>query len=239
MTIQCDGRKFSCCAILLAAGKSKRFKYATKKQFVKIKGKTLIEYVLDKFLRLEYVKQFIVVVARSDVEKVKHLISSAGKYDGLNISVIEGGKERYNSVYNAVKQISDDCDYVLVHDVARPFINKELIDRCIEEIIKYDCVIPAIQVCDTVKMINHKSEVIKTINRDNLVLVQTPQVFKTRIIKKIYSKKYLTKYTKKFNITDDAQLAELCGVVVKVVLGDKQNVKITTVEDLKFLKIYV
>jgi 2-C-methyl-D-erythritol 4-phosphate cytidylyltransferase len=222
-------------AILLAAGKSRRFSYKNiKKQFLRFKDKTLIEYVLDKFLKVRSIKQFLVVVPKENFKKTEKILS---KYKDINLQMVIGGKERYNSVANAVKFLDKNIDYVLVHDVARPFVSVDLIKRCIEKIKNCDCLIPAINVSDTVKMINSNSEVIKTLDRENLVLVQTPQVFKTSVLKKIYSDEILNKWTKKKKITDDAQLAELEGYKVKVIEGEKQNFKITTREDLYFIKL--
>lgn len=239
MTISSNRKQFSFCAILLAAGKSKRFKCKTKKQFLKINTKTLVEYVLDQFCKINCIKQFILVVPKEDLKKVKKIFKQKEKYRNLNLNIIPGGKERYHSVYNAIKWIDKNCNYVLIHDVARPFITEQLINRCIKEVKNYDCVIPAIKIYDTVKLVNSNSEVIRTLDRDSLVLVQTPQVFKKEVIKKIYSMDSLKKYTNLFNITDDAQLAELNGFKVKVVDGEKYNIKITTKEDLYLIKYLI
>ncbi len=224
--------------ILLAAGKSKRFKTKKndiKKQFVVIQNKSLIEYSLDTFSKIPYVKQIIVVVAKNDVEKVRHLLR---KY---NIEIIIGGKQRYNSVCNGVKVIDKNIDYVLIHDAARPLVNKDLVFRCLQKIKYYDCVIPAVPVTDTIKIVNKNHEVVQTVDRKKFFLVQTPQVFKKNVIDKIYSEKIINKWTKKlqYDITDDAQLAELEGFTVKIVPGEKKNIKITTQQDLQLMKFYL
>ena len=224
-----------CCVILLAAGKSKRFKNSIKKQFVKLKNKTLLEYNLDIFSSLKFVKQIIVVSSKEDFNLVKKICE---KYKA-NIVIIEGGKERYNSVYNAIKNVnSDKFKYVIIHDVARPLVSKKLVNECISSIKNYDCVLPGVLPVDTVKVVNQNFEVEKTLDRQHLVLVQTPQVFKTKVAKHIYSKNVLNKWIKKYKITDDVQLAELEGFKIKVVPGEKQNIKVTTKEDLNFLKFF-
>ncbi len=226
----------SCCAILLAAGKSTRFNYKIKKQFCKVYNKTLLEHNLDVFSSIKFVKYIIVVVAKEDLSVAKKFCEKYKK----NIVIIEGGKERYNSVYNAVKIIPDNkFKYILIHDVARPLVTKKLINKCLANIKNYDCVIPGIPPVDTVKIINKNFEVEKTLNREQLVFVQTPQVFKTNVIKHIYSKHVLNKWIKKYKITDDAQIAELEGFKIKVVPGEKQNVKVTTKEDLQFVKYFL
>ncbi len=223
---------FSCVAILLAAGKSKRFNSKIKKQFLKLDGKTLIEYVFEKFTKLSYIKKIIVVVAKEDFKEINKIFKK--RYNKLNFDIVVGGKERYNSVLNTKIYIDDKTSCVIIHDVARPLVSLDLINRCVKKIKNYDCVVPAVRVYDTVKMINSNMEVIKTLNRENLVLVQTPQVLKTKIFKKVYLKKVLSKWVKKYKITDDAQLVELQGYKVKVVEGDKNNIKITTKDDLRF-----
>lgn len=229
-----------CCVILLAAGKSKRFKYKNiKKQFFKINNKTLIEYSLDLFTKLNFVKQIILAVDKNDIKITKRLVNGYINPKRYEIFITYGGKERYNSVSNCIKYIKNNIDYVLIHDVARPLVNKNIIIRCIKEIKNYDCVIPAIKPVDTVKLINNKSEVIQTLNRNNLVLVQTPQVFKKNVVKHIYSEKILKKWSKKCLITDDAQLAELEGYKVKVVEGEKYNIKLTTKDDISLLKYHL
>ncbi|MFN3550893.1 MAG: 2-C-methyl-D-erythritol 4-phosphate cytidylyltransferase [Endomicrobiia bacterium] len=228
-----DLKNFSCVVILLAAGKSKRFNNKIKKQFLKLNGKTLVEYVFEKFAKLSYIKRFIVVVPKEDFKKINRIFEK--KYNKLNFDIVIGGKERYDSVFNAGKYVDDETSCVIIHDVARPLVSLDLINRCVKEIENYDCVIPAIKVYDTIKLINSNLEVVKTLDREKLVLVQTPQVLKTEVFKKVYSKKNLLRWTKKYKITDDAQLVELQGYKVKVVAGDKNNIKITTKDDLNFI----
>lgn len=224
-------------AILLAAGKSKRFGYLTKKQFFKIKKKPIIKYVVDNFLSLKnYISQIILVIDKDDLEKTKKIFNTK-KYNHLEIAI--GGKERFDSVFNAVRHIDRITKFVLIHDVARPLVTKELIIKCLNEIRNYDCVIPAIPIVDTIKLIDKKSEVVKTIDRNNLVLVQTPQIFKKAVIEHIYSKDVLYKWTKKIKITDDSQLAELEGFKVKVIMGEKTNIKITTKDDVNLIKLFL
>ncbi|MCS7230956.1 MAG: 2-C-methyl-D-erythritol 4-phosphate cytidylyltransferase [Elusimicrobiota bacterium] len=222
--------------ILLAAGKSKRFKHSTKKQFIKIKNKLLLEYVIDKFITLKYPKQIILVIDKNDIKKVENLHF---KKEYKDIKIVFGGKERYDSVFNASKYVDKDAKIVLIHDIARPLISKNLIYKCIKKIKNYDCVIPVIPIVDTIKLINSKYEIIRTQSRENLVLAQTPQVFKKKVFDHIYSKNVLYKWIKKNKITDDSQIAELEGYKVKGIIGEKTNIKLTTKEDLYLLKTFV
>lgn len=223
-------------AILLAAGKSKRFNHPVKKQFFKINNCPLIKYVVDKFLSLKYISQIILVIDEKDFKTVKRILNT-DKYNALDFVI--GGKERFDSVFNAVKYLHKDSKLVIVHDVARPLVSKNLIERCLKEIKNYDCVIPGIPIVDTIKSIKKNFEVVKTIDRNNLFLVQTPQVFKREVIEYIYSKEVLYKWTRKIKITDDSQIAELEGFKVKVVMGEKTNIKITSKEDINLIRAFL
>lgn len=230
-------KNYSCCVILLAAGKSSRFNSNVKKQFYKIGGKTLLEYSLNFFLEFNFIKQIIITIEKSDEKIVDDIL---GNYKNINVKfdVSYGGKERYNSVANSV-QLVGKVDYIIIHDVARPLINKRVILECIKELKNYDCVIPAVKPIDTVKAINEKLEVVGTLDRNNLVLVHTPQFFKSEVAKYIYSESILSKWTKLKNITDDSQLAELEGFRVKVVMDNKYNIKVTTKDDIEFINFYL
>lgn len=223
-------------AILLAAGKSKRFGHKTKKQFFEINGRPIIKYVVDNFLSLKYISQIILVIEKNDIEKVKKIFKTK-KYN--TIEFVIGGKERFDSVFNAVNHLDKNTKFVLIHDVARPLVSKKLIYRTIEEIKNYDCVIPAIPIVDTTKLIDKDLKVVNTIDRTNLVLVQTPQAFKKEVVEHIYSRDVLYKWTKEMKVTDDSQLAELEGFKVKVIMGEKTNIKITSKDDIKIIKAFL
>jgi 2-C-methyl-D-erythritol 4-phosphate cytidylyltransferase len=147
-----------CCVILLAAGKSKRFENKTKKQFCKVYNKTLLQYSLDVFSSIKYVKKIVVVAAKEDFFIVRKICE---KYKN-EIVIVKGGKERYNSVYNAIEHINvNEFEYIIIHDVARPLVSKKLVNECISSIKNYDCVIPGVLPVDTVKVVNQNFEVEK------------------------------------------------------------------------------
>lgn len=219
--------------ILLAGGSSKRFG-TNKKQFVIVNGKQILDYSLETFSKLNFVKQIIVVLPK---ENFKDAQKKLNNYQKVFFTV--GGKERYNSVQKGLKLISSKIDYVAIHDAARPLVSREIVLRCVKEIKKYDCVIPAVKVEDTLKVVNKNLEVVKHLDREKIFTVQTPQMFKRDVVEKIYSEEVVNKWNKKYKITDDSQLATLQGYKVKVVLGDKKNFKITTQEDLNLFKLYL
>ena len=137
-----------------------------------------------------------------------------------------GGKERQDSVYEGLKKVTED--HVLIHDGARPYLSKDVINRILVGLEEHDAILPMVKCKDTIKrVINNK--VIETLKREELYQAQTPQSFQTDLIKKAYQKAIETNA----NVTDDASCVELLGGEVYIVEGDYNNIKITTKEDLK------
>jgi 2-C-methyl-D-erythritol 4-phosphate cytidylyltransferase len=222
--------------IILAAGKSVRFGSKTKKQFCVLNDNiSVLEHSLKTFHKLRFVDKIIVVLPKKDLKKYEKKLS--GLYP--KTIFVSGGKERYNSVQNGLKKCFYNTTYVAIHDAARPLVSKRLILECVKWLKKYDVVIPGIKVNDTLKLVNSNLEVVKHIDRKNVFAIQTPQMFKTDVVYKIYSKKNVNKWLKKFLITDDSQLAQLGGYKVKVVIGEKSNLKITSKEDLDLVNFYL
>jgi len=142
--------------------------------------------------------------------------------------IIPGGAERQDSVYAGLKALGPKMDLVLIHDGARPFITPDLIDRIVAETRVLKAVVAAIPVRDTIKEIGEDGRVLKTLNRDRLWEIQTPQGFHYSVLLKAYEKAFEDRYYG----TDDAALVERLGIEVKVVPGSRFNLKITTPEDL-------
>jgi 2-C-methyl-D-erythritol 4-phosphate cytidylyltransferase len=137
---------------------------------------------------------------------------------------------RQDSVYNALKELNcKPDDVVIVHDAVRPFVSANLIDRMMNESVNYDCVIPGIPITNTIKKTNNKGIVVNTIPRENLWSIQTPQFFKYNKLMKAFD---FAKANKLVG-TDEAALMEYAGYKVKVVEGEKTNIKITTRKDVK------
>ena len=206
-------------AILLAAGYGKRF--GEKKQFLKLKGEPLFQYSLNTINKLDIIEETLLVLPEEDVDRVRI-------FSFKPVRKIAGGGERQESVYNALKSISD-CDIVIIHDSARPFATEDMFLKGIENIKKgYDGSITAIKTVDTIKRF-HNDLVIQTLNRDELLQVQTPQTF---VFEKILD---AHEYAIKNNIigTDDAFLMEKRGYKITFNKGSSFNIKITTKEDLK------
>lgn len=225
-------------AIVLAAGSGSRMKSKTKKQFMEIKGKPVIWYSLFEFEKSR-VDEIILVTGKEDIDYCKKEIVE--KYNLKKIkNVVAGGSERYESVYNGLKEVTGNI--VLIHDGARPLINNEIIERSIEGTIKSDACVVGVPVKDTIKRANKEGYIIDTPNRSELWITQTPQSFKTDLVKMAYKKmkEELEKGNTTLNITDDAMvLEEFTTNQVRFVQGDYKNIKVTTPEDIDIAELFI
>ena len=225
-------------AIVLAAGSGSRMKSKTKKQFMEIKGKPVIWYSLFEFEKSR-VDEIILVTGKEDIDYCKKEIVE--KYNLKKIkNVVAGGSERYESVYNGLKEVTGNV--VLIHDGARPLINNEIIERSIEGTIKSDACVVGVPVKDTIKRANKEGYIIDTPNRSELWITQTPQSFKTDLVKMAYKKmkEELEKGNTTLNITDDAMVVEeFTTNQVRFVQGDYKNIKVTTPEDIDIAELFI
>lgn len=225
-------------AIVLAAGSGSRMKSKTKKQFMEIKGKPVIWYSLFEFEKSR-VDEIILVTGKEDIDYCKKEIVE--KYNLKKIkNVVAGGSERYESIYNGLKEVTGNI--VLIHDGARPLINNEIIERSIEGTIKSDACVVGVPVKDTIKRANKEGYIIDTPNRSELWITQTPQSFKTDLVKMAYKKmkEELEKGNTTLNITDDAMVVEeFTTNQVRFVQGDYKNIKVTTPEDIDIAELFI
>lgn len=207
-------------AIVLCAGKGSRSGLTYNKMLYRFKNKTVYEMTMEIFLNDERCKQIVVVTKEEELDDLKKLISSK------KIDYVFGGKERQDSVYNGLQVVKED--YVLIHDGARPYLKKENIGDILECLNKNDACLLIVPVKDTIKVCID-GNIVKTLPREQLVQAQTPQAFKTELIKRCYQKGK----DKNYIATDDASLVEYFeNIEVKAVLGSYSNIKITTPDDL-------
>jgi len=200
--------------IILAGGKSTRAK--TDKQFFKIKDKYLIEITVSKFLKIKEVSKIILVLSKENIEKYSYL------FKNHKITITEGGETRTQSLINGSKFIKDTDSVIMVHDGARPFISENLIKKLYETACRKGNAVPALKLKDTVKEIDENMKVKKTLNRNSLMAVQTPQCYKIELFKK------LIENIRDCDFTDDSQIIEKLGYDVFLVEGEEANIKITT-----------
>jgi 2-C-methyl-D-erythritol 4-phosphate cytidylyltransferase len=203
--------------VLLLGGKGSRF--GGKKQFLTYKGRFLFEYLLDRVSDL--FSEIVLVVPEGDLSFFKE------KYRQYKIAV--GGEERQYSVYNGLKLVSEPI--VAIHDGARPFASRQLFERLLN-LENCDGKIPVLPLRDTVKRVSPEGVVLETLKRGELVAVQTPQVFKTKLLKWCHEKAL----KEHFFGTDDASLLERCGYKICTEKGEFFNFKITYPEDWEIAK---
>jgi 2-C-methyl-D-erythritol 4-phosphate cytidylyltransferase len=212
--------------ILPAAGASSRFKDKNyKKPFAPLADRAVWLHSAERFLHRQDVKQLILVIAAEDREYFDFKFSSNVVI--LGIEVVEGGKERADSIERAMARIKPDIDFVAVHDAARPCLADEWITRVFQAAEKSGAAILAQPVAATLKRVKANQTIEETVPREGLWEAQTPQVFRRQLLLDAYAKRG------SFQATDDAQLVERLGHPVSVVQGSPINFKITTQEDLR------
>lgn len=222
------------CAIVLAAGQGKRMNSNVAKQYLIIKDKPVLYYSLAAFEE-SIVDEIILVTGAGEEEFCQKEIVE--KYNLKKVKkIVIGGKERYHSVANGLA-MCEDCDIVLIHDGARPFLEQEIIKRCIHAAEEVGACVAGMPVKDTIKIASEDGFVASTPNRNYVWTVQTPQTFKFDLIEQAY-KKLLEEeeilIEKGVNITDDAMVVEYYnGQKIRLVEGSYKNIKITTPEDLQ------
>jgi 2-C-methyl-D-erythritol 4-phosphate cytidylyltransferase len=212
--------------VLPAAGRSSRFKDKEKKPFASLDGRAVWLRTAELFVTRADVVRCLLVVAPDDLEKFR--LRYTANIAFMNVKVVHGGRERWESVGNALAEIGPDVDYVAVHDAVRPCVTTELIDAVFGAAKTHGSALLATRLTDTVKRVDDKLRVTETVDRTGLWLAQTPQVFRRDWLADAYARR--TELGK--HITDDAQLVEAAGHPVHVVEGAPTNIKITAKDDL-------
>ena len=238
-------KKTKCTAIVLAAGAGKRMQSNVAKQYLLLNDKPVLWYALHVFEESSIIDEVILVVGKGEIPFCQKEIVE--KYDFRKVShVIEGGGERYLSVWEALKVIrklavseesGSEKGIVFIHDGARPFVTEKIIKDTYEAALQYGACVTGMPVKDTIKISDENGFAAKTPNRKNVWQVQTPQVFEAGLIIEAYSElieKSDEIKTAGIEITDDAMVVEtMKSKAVKLVKGSYANIKITTPEDMK------
>lgn len=213
--------------IIVAAGSGKRMKLDINKQYIKIRGKEVIAHTIDAFYKNSNINEIIVCIKREEEEFFKqHIID---RYGYRNIKIAYGGLERQDSINNALKEVDKNSDIVVIHDGARPFIDKNIIENSINIAKEKGAVVVGVPVRDTIKVVSRET-VKDTPDRSTLWQAQTPQTFKYDLIIKAYEEAYKADYYG----TDDSMLVERIGESVAMAMGSYENIKITTPEDIDY-----
>ena len=210
-------------AIIPAGGTSSRFGKSNK-LLEKIGEKEVIKYTVEAFEKSN-VDEVIICANVTIIDDLKRILSDCKK-----VRIIEGGASRQESVFNGIKAC--ECDYVLIHDAARPMITTDLINTAIDEVVFKNALTVATKTIDTIKEVVD-GKIVKTIDRSKLYNTQTPQAFKYDLIKNAHEK------LSGQNFTDDAGMLEALGETVYILNGSYKNIKITTQNDIDIAKVYL
>ena len=215
-----------CTAVIVAAGKGRRMGTEISKQFLPLCGKEILAHSVEKFEKADNIRNIVLVTGEDSLQDVRDM---AQEYGWKKItSVVAGGKERQDSVWNGLQVVSADTEIVLIHDGVRPFVTEDILNHSIETAVEMGGCVAGVPAKDTIKVCNNENIAIATPARSTLWQVQTPQTFQKELIIQAYQKAK----AEGFVGTDDASLAEYSGCPVKVIMGSYRNIKITTKEDL-------
>ncbi|MDO5039668.1 2-C-methyl-D-erythritol 4-phosphate cytidylyltransferase [Clostridium sp.] len=212
-------------AIILAGGRGRRMGSDISKQYILINNKPILYYTLKKFINNDSIDEVILVLPEDEIEYCKREILK--KYNLEVNKIVCGGKERQDSVLNGLRSL-ENCDIVLIHDGARPFVSDRIITEGISFAKEFKAVAPGVMPKDTIKVKDDYGISEQTLNREKLVAVQTPQIFDYNLILSCHEKVKL----QNMGVTDDTMVVEAFGNKVFLYDGEYTNIKITTPEDL-------
>jgi 2-C-methyl-D-erythritol 4-phosphate cytidylyltransferase len=205
-------------AVIVAGGKGKRM--GRRKQFLKIAGKTILQWTVAAFDQTGVIDGIVLVVAKEQLRLARKIKSKK------LISIVEGGKERFDSVRNGLAALPPSVEMVAIHDGARPAVTPKIIEAAVSEANRTGAAVAGFPLKDTIKKVERrKLSVERSLDRAELWAAQTPQVFKISIIQRAYQHI-------RGDETDDAMLVERMGIPVKMVMGTYKNLKVTQPEDL-------
>ncbi|MBU1122182.1 MAG: 2-C-methyl-D-erythritol 4-phosphate cytidylyltransferase [Candidatus Omnitrophica bacterium] len=209
-------------AVIVCAGYGRRLGKIDK-AVLELEGKPLFYYAVKTFAGIDEIKEIVLVLRKKHLRAARVLIPHS--YHNKKVFFVEGGARRQDSVCKGLAAVSSSVDNVLIHDGARPFISNRVIKNILNKLKKSEAVICGVKVPDTVKIVE-KGIVKKTVERDNLYLIQTPQGFRRQLILTAYEQFGAS------NVTDDSSMLESLGYKVEVVKGDELNMKITYPQDI-------
>lgn len=209
--------------IITAGGTSSR--YGNKNKLLEfIDDKTVIEHTVSAFLGFNEITEIIIPTNKSIKEEIQHLFTDP------RIKIVEGGDSRQKSVYKGLQEVTNP--YVIIHDGARPLVQEGVISQTMDLVVLKNAVSVMTKTTDTIKEVDETGRIIRTIDRSKLYNTQTPQAFKTSLIKEAHET------LKDYNFTDDASMLEELDKDVYIIIGSYTNIKITTKSDLDFAKLY-
>lgn len=214
--------------ILVAGGQGRRMRHPEPKAFLPLAGQPLLAYSLATFAAIPEVSGVVLVVPAGQAERAWGIVRKLPD-QGKVREIADAGPRRQDSVRNGMDCLPADAELVLIHDAARPFASAALVRRVAEAAAQSGAALPGLPVVDTLKRVNAEGRIESTVDRRNLVAVQTPQGFQAAVLRQAYQRAWQENHT----ATDDAGLVEFAGQPVAVVEGETMNFKITRPHDLE------
>ena len=219
-----EGKKVA--SVILVAGNSTRFGQNRNKNLEVVQEKEIFLYSVEQFAKNQFVDEILIAAKKSEMPMVQKIVDEM--HLEKPVQLIEGGKERKDSVYHCIQKT--DADIVIIHDGARPMVKQAYINQCLESMKEFKGATLGVRSKDTIKITDENNVIVSTTKRSNTWLIQTPQCFDRKILLSLHEK------YQNFPVTDDCMLLEKDGYLVKVIEGDYTNIKITTYEDLEIVK---
>ncbi len=211
-------------ALIAAAGIGKRMG-SRGKQYLLLRGEPMLVHTLRAFQNCPVIQQTIVVTSKENLQRCRDLVRH---YQFSKVyQVVEGGRERQDSVYNGLKVLPEGTEIVAVHDGARPLVTPDIIESSLNKLENWDGVVVGVPAKDTLKRVEG-NQVTETLDRQKIWHIQTPQIFWRDLLVRAYQKAR----DQGFYGTDDAVLMEQMGYRIRIAMGSYENIKITTAEDL-------
>ncbi|MFN1835843.1 2-C-methyl-D-erythritol 4-phosphate cytidylyltransferase [Balneola sp. MJW-20] len=218
--------------IIPAAGSGVRLGSEIPKPFIRIGDKTILEHTVRRFLDYKGLKQVVIATSAAYLEEVQVMLDGIGAAS-IMMKAVEGGAERQYSIYNALGEVDERSELIAVHDAVRPFISATIIEQCCRIADEYGGAVVGVPAKDTIKKVDEDNVIIETPDRSMLWQAQTPQVFKKELLIRAYE----SAMNHDLLGTDDASLVEAVGGVVKMVEGERENLKITYPIDLQVAEL--
>lgn len=221
-------------AIVVSAGQGTRMGSRVPKVLLEVAAKPLIVHTLERFERAREVHRVVLVVADAELPHYREVLRIWFPRNQLNVTLCPGGARRQDSVKAGLNSTDADCQLVLIHDGARPFVQPDLIDRCVNESLEGRSLCVAVPARNTIKRVT-EGVVQETIPRGSLWEVQTPQVFSLSTLREAYE----LADRDGFEATDDASVVEYLGKPVGILEGSTTNIKVTYPEDILFAEALI
>lgn len=218
--------------IIVAAGMGLRFGGGQKKQYRDLGGWPLLAHSLLTFDACDLIDEIFLVVPEADRDRCRDVVITPSQPE-TPVHLVSGGPNRQASVFAGLEATQGKFELVAIHDGVRPFVTTEMITACIEQASQGGACMVAQEISDTVKRVNRQSHVVSTVDRTNLRLAQTPQVFRFKLIWEAHTAAARNGY----RATDDAQLVERLGHTIITVPGSLKNIKVTTRQDLEIARV--